>query len=1577
MTSPIQFVGSGLRRCYLMAVGLLLAISPQLNAQVFQIDQNDNIDSCSGILTDDGGTNGPSTAGTYQVTICSNSANIDESHIRLVFDEIAISGTIQIYNGDAVDPNTQIGIDVDPTANGTNLTFEATAANPTGCLTVVYNSVGGVPGFEAGISCVRACQPVIANLLFSEPPVEPVDTGYIDVCVGQPITFNGRGIYPEDGVIYSQSDLTSTFQWQFDDGATATTPTATYAYDEPGGYTVQLFITDVNGCMNTNLISQRVRVSPTPTFNLQNDFPDVACADDTLTLTGSTQFDPNDNSAFIVTTPLNSFGASQVLADTTFLPDGNGVQYSSSLQFNNFQPGQILTSVEDIESICLNMEHSYAGDLDLWVTCPNGSRVDFIEFEGPGLGGQYFGVPVDIDADLSPGIGFDYCFIPGDDDLLSISQYAIQVGTGPGNTFPAGSYGAVTPWENLLGCPLNGEWTLNIQDNLFSDNGYIFSWSIAFADDLFSDLETFTVGFAEAGFLETDDLIFYSADSIVATPGAAGNQQYTYQIVDDFGCVFDTTLTVDVLPVSDPNCYDCQPLLDAEFQEISAALGATVQTALASQDALLQDVAFRIAPAVDFGASLYPNLGQSYESQIDVSSIFPGGITDVNTQLVEVCVTLETNQTTGVNLLLQAPDGTPLQLSDGADVSGSNFTQTCFTPGATTALDAGSAPYTGEFLPDGNFDFLNGAPILGDWTLRAWDASGSGDVGRFVSWSITFQNRNEITYTWGPDNGTLSCLDCPNPSITVDGETTTYSVTATDSYGCSETGTVSIVAQLDVDVSLSGTDVTCFGDTDGAVFADINGGLEPYDIQWNVEASGDTLLGVGAGTYIIFVTDANGSMDSDTIVINQPDELTATIEITDVLCNGDATGEIAVTIAGGTPPYTTEPADLTELTAGSYTIFITDDNGCEFTETVTVTEPEAITLDAAVVDVTCNGDDDGSIDLTVTGGSGDYTFAWSNGADTEDIDGLDGGDYGVTVTDGNGCIAELTVTIDEASSLEVVSLEVNNLLCFEDNTGSISLDVTGGTPPYTYLWSNGGENASIEELAAGTYSGTLTDAEGCTISTGQITITQPELLTCEVEVLQEPDQGDNGALIVNTEGGTGAYTYAWSNGETTQEINGLEAGDYVVTVTDENGCTTICEATLQAFATVGDFVFFDEDRDGIQDPGEAGIPGVTVVITATDDSFTETTTTDANGNYSFLVAPGEYTIAFFNPGGLAPSPIDQGEDDELDSDIIHATFTTAPFTLALDEENFSIDAGLFDPCDPDLTSAGTIGANQVLCGPGNVPDELFEITPAAGGSGDYNYIWMMTTGDPNAPIQAWTPIPNTNSINYQPGVLYETTFFTRCVRQEECPYIESNVIEIVIGDDATADFTGPNLVCQGETVTYTPVGLDGSNSINWSVGGGASLVVNADNSATITWGSFGGFQVVMTNTENGCVATTFQGVTVSSNTDNCFNDFGTPGVGTSLSRANVAEVSGPLASVFPNPARVGTANLRLHRPAAFAGQTVEVQYFEATGRLLATELLDAGPQQSPLRALNGRPAGLYLIRVTQAGETETHRVILR
>ncbi|MBK9462977.1 MAG: SprB repeat-containing protein [Sphingobacteriales bacterium] len=209
---------------------------------------------------------------------------------------------------------------------------------------------------------------------------------------------------------------------------------------------------------------------------------------------------------------------------------------------------------------------------------------------------------------------------------------------------------------------------------------------------------------------------------------------------------------------------------------------------------------------------------------------------------------------------------------------------------------------------------------------------------------------------------------------------------------------------------------------------------------------------------------------------------------------------------------------------------------------------------ATLTQVLCNGGNNGSIDASVTGGTSPYTYLWSNGSTTEDIGGLTAGNYGVTVTDANGCNITDTYLITEPSAVAITVDSSTPTTCNGAPTGSISISVSGGTPGYTYLWSNGSTTEDVSGLSAGNYVVTVTDANGCTSTVGA-TVSSPSSLGVTATLTQVLcNGGNNGSIDASVTGGTSPYTYLWSNGSTTEDIGGLTAGNYVVTVTDLNGC---------------------------------------------------------------------------------------------------------------------------------------------------------------------------------------------------------------------------------------------------------------------------------------------------------------------------------------------------------------------------------------------------------------------------------------
>ncbi|MBW8051105.1 MAG: hypothetical protein FVQ77_12350, partial [Cytophagales bacterium] len=398
----------------------------------------------------------------------------------------------------------------------------------------------------------------------------------------------------------------------------------------------------------------------------------------------------------------------------------------------------------------------------------------------------------------------------------------------------------------------------------------------------------------------------------------------------------------------------------------------------------------------------------------------------------------------------------------------------------------------------------------------------------------------------------------------------TYTDTITDVNGCIATAAITISEPAVLSTSIVGTNVSCNGLCDGAANLSVTGGTAPYTFLWSTLATTEDIAGLCAATYSVDVTDNNGCIVSNSVIISEPPLLTSSVIGTNVSCFGVCDGTVDLTVTGGTGSYThlwsngATTEDLTALCAGTYTDTITDDNGCITTATITITEPPVLVVGAAGVDVTCNGACDGSAASTVSGGTSPYTYSWSpSGGTGPTAINLCAGTYTVTVTDVNGCIDSATVIISEPPALTTATTQ-NNGSCFGLCDGDATATPSGGISPYTYSWNDPGlqTTQTASGLCAGTYDVVVTDANGCT-DTVTVTITAPPVLSATIAGIDELCPGTcDGSADLTVTGGTGPYTHLWSNGATTEDLITLCAGTYSDTITDANGCTTIASVTI-------------------------------------------------------------------------------------------------------------------------------------------------------------------------------------------------------------------------------------------------------------------------------------------------------------------------------------------------------------------------------------------------------------------------------
>ncbi|HEY9117635.1 MAG TPA: PKD domain-containing protein, partial [Roseivirga sp.] len=418
-----------------------------------------------------------------------------------------------------------------------------------------------------------------------------------------------------------------------------------------------------------------------------------------------------------------------------------------------------------------------------------------------------------------------------------------------------------------------------------------------------------------------------------------------------------------------------------------------------------------------------------------------------------------------------------------------------------------------------------------------------------------------FTFAWGHGE-TSEDLDNLSPG--------SYSVTITDANGCSISRSYTITEPLPLSINYSAEDVTCFGADDGQINVTVSGGTLPYTYAWSNGATSKDLSGLSGGTYDLTVTDARGCQQQTQMIVRAPNApLTATATISDALCNGQPTAKIQLNVLGGTAPFNyawsngSNQRDLVNVFAGNYAVTITDAKGCSFTENYTISQPEVLEASFNVTNSSCLGDTDGSINLVASGGTGPYTYVWSTGNTSKDLVNVAGGTYYVTITDAQGCSITRSVEVGDSKDLNV-DIQKFDILCKGDQTGQIYLDVTGGSGTYDFVWAHGASEAELTGLPAGVYQATITDTGGCSTSISVVIAEPSEALS--VQLTDYKDLlcfGDNTGMIkANPQGGVAPFTYLWSNGARTNQITGLVAGNYTVTITDANGCIVQAQANI-------------------------------------------------------------------------------------------------------------------------------------------------------------------------------------------------------------------------------------------------------------------------------------------------------------------------------------------------------------------------------------------------------------------------------
>ncbi|MFC4691625.1 Ig-like domain-containing protein, partial [Dokdonia genika] len=701
------------------------------------------------------------------------------------------------------------------------------------------------------------------------------------------------------------------------------------------------------------------------------------------------------------------------------------------------------------------------------------------------------------------------------------------------------------------------------------------------------------------------------------------------------------------------------------------------------------------------------------------------------------------------------------------------------------AVSGGTAPYTYEWsdgstavnLEDvtaGSYSVVvtdaNDCVIQQSFTITEPDSPLSINLTRENA--TTAQNCEDGTATAAVTGGTAPYSYLWSNGATVasisDLSDGTYSVTVTDANGCELTQSVVVdcINTCDAVIAIGTvTDVLCASEETGSTTVSASSEANPgalFTFTWSngeVDAgvTSSTLNNIGAGVYTVSVT-IDGTVCQpveQSVTVSEPSSAVGvTISTEDETGPGLSNGEATASATGGVAPYTyswsngATTAQIDNLSPGDYTVEVTDDNGCTVESTVTINPGSCnnLSITTSVENVSCNGFSDGSVGSNTTGGVGPFTYSWSNGATTENINNVEAGNYTVTVTDTfTNCTAQSTVAVNEPTVLSA-GIAVNNVLCFGESTGSLNLTVSGGTLDYTYEWSSGQTIEDLTGLPAGNYSVVVTDGNGCTTTASAVINEPTSAVTADVSSINENGATSNdGTATAIPEGGTPPYTISWSNGETTETISGLDAGDYTVEVTDANGCryeeTITVASTNQVPAPVNDSATTSEDTAveiDVTDNDNFGSDGPNdsvIVITEqpdngtvtvddggtpndpTDDSVIYTPDPDFNGTDTF-----EYEITDSNGDSetatvvVTVNPIADVVDDA------DTTPEDTPVNIdVLDNDTFdpAADVAVTDVTDP---ANGTVVIND---------DGTVTYTPDPDFNGEDTFEYTVTVTNPD------------------------------------------------------------------------------------------------------------------------------------------------------------------------------------------------------------------------------------------------------
>ncbi len=1256
-----------------------------------------NMTGCSAILYDSGGPNGNySNSENYRITVCvPNGYPMELSVTMNTEGSYTVYDYLTIYEGTGT-----TGTTIANHLGGTSVS-ETYSLN-TSCATFVWYSDASVcsySGFAVQISCGMACQDftIVPDITARWNEAE----GRYEACSNGNMGIAAHGVFPNNDAPqgYHQSDENLTWSWSWVD-ATGTHSVGGVGANtldsniEPGAYYINVSATDINGCSYYYPESFLVVISLPPTFTGTTATP-LICPGDAALLNGQV----NQPREWTMQIP------EQIIEEHCFVDETGYVQH---MCFNHtaFAAGQTIQNVNDIESIALDMEHSFLGDLEVWITCPSGNRLTlFNGYQDSYYSGAFLGEPIDDESDEC-NAGTPYHYVWDHNATVSITDMADDAPTysytdNAGNTYyseeyiPGGNYRPTGNWSSLEGCPVNGEWCINIWDHRQYDDGIVFSVELHFSDNMIPSDENIISYQTVYDVSPTSNDLTWGGDAIfmqnvsntTATPEDPGDHEYTFFATDNFGCTYDTTLVVTVRDYDDPGCC-VRPV------------------PYAGDDARVCSNQYMLS------ATLTPG-NQGTWSVVSSPAGGSAAIAAINSPTTNVIV-----DTYGMYKFRW----TEAYLGDYDNCFATSDVIVEFYPQPTNTF---------TYIPINCFGENTTINYLGNMTSV-------GDIA------------NSANYVWDFDGAVIESGSGPGPYaihwLTEDGSSHPVSLHI-ELNGCvSEDTVVYIAYPSKLNATLTKVDNRCFRDCQGSATITATGGTLPYSYSWS--SPSNTIVNLCVGEYHVTISDANNCKVALDYEIEEPDELVVDEVVTnstDLTCYNASDGTIRIRVNGGAGHLSYLWSDAggssgmrRNLPAGEYRVTVVDENGCSISRDFIVNQPEPLVVTADDNSAICEGNPS-IIQSAAAGGTPPYVFNWtiSSGASVGNTSTFTTTlhattTYSVYVSDSHHCRSNtetFTITVSPRMEIDTVLLTHNS--CFGAYDGRAELVMHGGLPPYQYMW--GSENYIYNGLGSGLYTVTVVDALGCNVNTHFI-IEQPAQMIANT--MTSPASCGNiadGTALINIQGGVPPYSYLWPSGDTTHSINAVP-GEYVVTVTDDHNCRlertiTVDGPTPIYILPMSDQTICNGQTASITTQVSGGTPFYTYIwasqdsvvsysnvltVTPTTNSTYTMTVTDANG-CSAVSQPVSITL---NPplniravttsydticpgtGALINVEVEGGNGGPYTLTIDNGTVVPSPFTVTLDTTTM-VHITLSDMCGTSPVS------DSILINVRPKPDSLF------------------------------------------------------------------------------------------------------------------------------------------------------------------------------------------------------------------------------------------------------------------------------